>query len=314
MNTYHMKSPQDAIELAKSNLASRTIQTEFGPMFAPKNFDIDATFGVTSANRGAAAQALADLAKVAHKGSGGSAMLYFHGNKVMVASVDKKGNRDTTHVQELTPADIRKRVQEITNAQDKFNDAVYGNGYTVSTAGGKVTFNGDNTAGAPNQWMFKLRASLVEQEGVSKTNYKDSHGQSVGVGIFHTNPHYPQNAKDGKPITDKDINESFKRASDDVARAAYDYMDAYNIPQTANAFTLLGHLAYQSGLAFATDREVKGGKGTARYAAKRMLESLGRGEVDNAVEWLQRTAAWKYSPQKRRDMYMNLVKNYNRND
>lgn len=314
MNTYHMKSPKDAIELAKSNLAARTIQTEFGPMFAPKNFDIDATFGVTGANRGAAAQALADLAKVAHKGQGGSAMLYFKGNQVMVASVDKKGNRDTTHVQELPPADIRKRVQEITNAQDKYNEAVYGNGYTVSTPGGKVTFNGDNTAGAPNRWMFKLRASLVEQEGVSKTSYKDSHGQSVGVGIFHTNPYYPQNAKDGKPITDDDINVSFKRASDDVAKAAYDYMDAYNLPQTSNTFTLLGHLAYQSGLKFATFKDVHGGKGTGRWAAQRVLENLSRGNVDDAVEWFKLTAAWKFSPQKRRDMYLNLIQNYNRND
>lgn len=313
-NSYSHMSPDELVTMAKADLANRVIQTEFGPLFPPKGFDIDATFGTTGGNRGVAAQAIADLAKVAHRGQGGSAMVYFHGNKVLLASVDKDGNRDSTHVQELTPADIRKRAKEITNAQDKYNDAVYGNGYTVSTAGGKVTFNGANTAGAPAQWMFKLRASLVDQEGVSRTNYKDSHGQSVGVGIFHTNPHYPQTAKDGKPISDKDINVSFQRASDDVAKAAYDYMQAYNLPQTSNTFTLLGHLAYQSGLAFATSKEVSGGKGTARYAAKRMLESLGQGDAASATDWFKRTAAYKYSPQKRRDMYLDLIKNFNRND
>ena len=299
-------STDSVVRLAKANLAARTIQTDYGPIYTPRNLDVQAAFGVSGGNVAMVGKAVSDLVKVQHPDTGSAIVRFDKKGRLMAISLNKDGVSDDLHPQEITPEAIRTRIKEITNGEQRAAEVLYGAGMTKQLPGGKVTFNGDNSAGVDAGWMVRLRNMLAHFEGVSTTPYKDSRGHSVGVGIFEENRHYPESAKKGKPVTQEEIDKSFKGASDDVAVVAAKLMDKYNLPQKPETFMLLGSLAYQSGPGFAGDGVKKRTPSMENQA--KVIECINTGDLGTALVCFKKTAAYKQSPPERQATYLALIR------
>lgn len=292
------------INTAMAGVAARTIETEYGNMYIPHGQKIEDLFGVSGGNTALVGRAVSDLAKVSHPDSG-SAVIEFNGSNIQITSLNKDGQVDAANTQVLTAADVSNRIRQINEANDKAAQAVYGAGQTVKTKDGSVTFNGQNTAGVKGSWMSWFREILVGSEGVRTKPYKDASGHSVGVGVYHTNPHYPESAKQGKPISQKELNESFKNASDDAAKNAVKIMGKYNIPESPEAIAFLGSLTYQSGPGFAGDgvKQVT----PSMKVQQKVLKHISNGEKEKAKKAFESTAAYRHSGESRRALYLSLI-------
>ena len=285
-------------DAAMAEVASRTIETKWGPVPLPRGFydTLSSKTGLGPGQQSMLGQAIDNLTRAGHEDG------YVHvrvdsNGRLMATTYDRDGNADALGPSELTPEMIQGEVKRLTEAEARYNAAVYGDGYKQELAGGHVMINGANTAGIAPAIMFGIRHAISWFEGVTDKPYQDGKFKSVGVGVNEANPAYPESAKTGK-VTQEDINSSFAAASDAAVKAAKNILEGLGMnTQNSALLELASSMSYQGAAGFAQ------GKTPSAKAGKAMLEAIKEGDFDKALEQFKKTAVYKVSPEKRRRYY-----------
>ena len=286
-------SPEEALSVAKANVAARTITTSQGPVVLPRNINLQETFGVGPGNQAAIGKAIDGM--LTETVADSRWQVAFAQGRLHAQEFDKDGKR-VGNGMFIEPANIRSRILEDTAKEAKVADEQFGAGRTYKKNGLEIKFNGMNTAGVPVGWMHGLRTNLVLHEGVRDTPYEDLSGakdkagnkiMTVGVGVSSHNPRYPKVGPDGK-VSSEEATRSFNEASNDAAQAGAAVTRSLGVNNQAS-FMLMSELAYQSGTAFMAQQNKTGD----RYRA--FGEAFKSGDVAAAQEAFKGTAAWYYS-------------------
>lgn len=315
---------QEAIRVAKANVAARVIETKQGPLFMPKNVDLMQAYGVAPGNQAVIGKAIDSLLKskqeelrstlnVPIKDDARWELMFTNGRLFAQQYVKgvRQGQGDF-----IPPEAIKARITEMTNAEQERANMRHGSGRVVVEGGVTIKYNGMNTAGVPANWMFDLRDNLVRNEGVRNVPYADLSGKklkdgstvmTVGVGVSSHNPHYPKVRPDGT-VEASEVMKSFLAASSDAAAVGYRTARTAAVDNTYG-FQLMSELAYQSGGAFMTQQNKTG----ERY--RELGAALLKKDEAKALEAFKGTAAWYYSrdpkdPKKvtsRQQHYLNLI-------
>lgn len=312
-------SPQEAINVAKANVAARAIEVpDQGVIFMPKNSDLLQTYGVGPGNQAVIGKAIGEVLKTrvgmqGVKEDSRWALMFSNGRLFAQEYVKgvAQGNGDF-----IQPEAIRTKITEMTNAEQKRAEERHGAGKTVKIDGVTLSYNGTNTSGIPADWMFELRNNLVTNEGVRATPYTDLSGKldkagkpimTVGVGVSSHNPNYPKVGPDGK-VSDAAIQQSFATATDAVASVGRIEANRAAVNNKAG-FALMAELAYQSGEGFMTQKNSVGDE------YRELRNALRAKNATAATEAFKKTAAWRYSADSkdatkltpRRKHYLNLI-------
>jgi hypothetical protein len=288
------------MDLALADVASRTIETKWGPVPLPQGFydTFASKTGLGPGQQSMLGKAIDNLTRAGHEDG------YVHvkvdsNGRLMADSYDKSGNMDALESHELSPELIRDEVKRLTDAEAKYNNAVYGDGYKADGKGGSVIFNGANAAGVPHPVMFAVRWVLSKFEGVTDTPYQDGKFKSVGVGINEQNPHYPESARKTGKASPEDINKSFAAASEAAVKSAKNILEGLGMNVGNSALLeMASSMAYQGGEGFAI------GKTPSAKAGRAMLEAVKEGDYDKALAEFKKTAVYKVSPEDRRRYYV----------
>lgn len=291
-----MLPPEQVVSQAKAGVAARTIQTRYGPLVLPHGVNAGQVFGVGGGNVAAIGPALDQMLHETKSDS--SWQLTFTNGKLVAQEMAFDGVEPIGNPRILNPQDVRAAVQSMTDKQQKQAGYEFGNGKTVTTPDGKagITFNGVNTAGVPNDWMFKYRENLVKHEGIRDEPYRDLSGNkdskgnpifTVGVGVSSHNPRYPKVQPDGS-VLPQDIQHSFTQASNDAAIAGASIARGVGI-ENASSFALFSEVAYQSGTGFMKQ------KGKTGDYYRGFVAAMQTGNVEAAQAAFKHTAAWYYS-------------------
>lgn len=287
----------EVLSAAKAQVAARTITTDFGPVFMPRNADLQTVFGVPPAEQSLIGPAISELFKTTKEDA--NFRLSFKNGALLYQEYDRNGVPIGTGGK-LDPAAVRAKVKEKVLSTRTLADERYGNGRLVKQDGIEFRYSGMNKSGAPIDWMYEFRDSLIKSEGVRSSVYKDSRGvNTVGVGIAEHNPHYPKPGPDGKVSAD-DVRRSFAAASDDAAKSGLREARNSGVYNKAG-FVLMSELAYQSGAGFMTQ------KNTVGDAYREFAGALQARDVESAKAAFQKTAAWRASGDSRRKHYMKLI-------
>ena len=286
-------TPEEALSVAKANVAARTLSTSQGPIVLPRNINLQETFGVGPGNQAAIGKAIDGMLRETVEDS--RWQVAFAQGRLHAQEFDKDGKR-VGNGMFIEPQNIRARIMEDTAKAVKVADEQFGAGRTVNKGGLEIKYNGMNTAGVPVGWMYGFRTNLIVHEGVRDTPYEDLSGakdkagnriMTAGVGVSSHNPRYPKVGPDGK-VSSEEATRSFNEASNDAAQAGVAVSRALGV-QNHYSFLLMSELAYQSGAAF-MDQSNKTGD---RYRV--FGEALKSGDVAAAQEAFKGTAAWFYS-------------------
>lgn len=297
-------TPEEILNVAKANVAGRTIQTSQGPIFMPRGVNMQTVFGVGAGNTSAIGPAIDSMLKGTVADS--RWQVSFTQGQLFAQEYDKAGQRVGQGIF-IPGTEVGRKVLEQSNVEFGKAKERFGEGRKVKIGDKEISYNGMSTAGVPAEWMFDFRTSLVQNEGVRDEPYQDLSGNrangklihTVGVGVSSHNKHYPKVGEDGK-VAAADIASSFAGASNDAARAGASAALQLN-RYTSNGFRLLSELAYQSGEAFMSQRGVTGDKYREFGAAFRGTD------VNKAKEAFKSTAAWFYSGESRRNHYLSLI-------
>lgn len=231
----------------------------------------------------------------------GRMVYYFSQGRLHAQEYDRKGV-PTNNAKIIDPGAVREKVLELNRDATKQASAIFGQGLVVNKDGHDVQFNGLNSASVEPRLMLKFRQNLITNEGVKDVPYKDLSGKlvdgkpvmTVGVGVSsHNKRRYPRVGPDGK-VSRREIERSFKGASDDAALAAQRVLNQYKRVGD-DWFLLSAEMAYQSGPGFGDFDSV-----AALYR---------NADPAKAVELLRETPAWKFSGAARRKHYETLVTN-----
>ena len=269
---------------ALANLGARTIDTESGPLMMPRGQSVQSYFGTPPyADAKYVGAALDDLVKpqegnrIAWSTTADNQLLYREFNK------DGRIVKSAT----MNPREVAPKVQENLQRDADKAAAEYGPGTTMKVGNNRVNFNGTNTAGMPADQVLRLRQDIVKSEGISMQSYADSGGKSFGVGIHQTNNYYQRPPANGI-YAQTQIDESFKKASDDAVNSAFKTMQTIGV--TGESYLrLFGELAYQSPKS-ARDPD--------------LLAYISIGDKQGAINALKETPAYKNSPPDRRAGYL----------
>lgn len=307
-------TPAEVLNVAKANVAARTIQTQNGPVIFPRNTDYQAVFGVAPGNQAAIGPAIDTLLKSQAPDS--RWRLTFAQGRLFAQEYDKQGERVGNG--RFIEAEVRGQIENDYKRQREEANYHYGTGKRQKVGDTVVQFSGNNSAGVPAGWMFGLRQNLVDHEGVKDTPYKDLSGNkdasgqaimTVGVGVSSTNTHYPKAGPDGK-VSQADINLSFLAASDDAAKSGASISRQIG-QDNVYAFQLFSEIAYQSGPGFLNRKDKTGDT----YRA--FVGTMQGTDTEAAKAAFKRTAAWYYSADpkdrnkvtKRQQSYLNQIDN-----
>lgn len=304
-------SADEALNVAKANVSARVVKTEQGPLILPRNVNLQATFGVGPGQQAVIGRAIDGM--LGSRVSGSRWQLSFAQGRLFAQEFDRDGMR-VGNGRYIGNEEIKAKINEDTQAELVRANQRFGTGKKVETDGISVQYNGQNTAGAPADWMYEFRDNLVEHEGVIGTEMDDISGntvngkpiRTVGVGLASTNEFYPT-VKDGK-VSSEDATASFLNASDAAAKVGMTFAKDVGRENQAG-FMLMSELAYQSGPAFATRKDAVGD----RY--RKFMTALQGKNVQAAQDAFKGTAAWYYSgnrkaPQaltKRQRSYLQLI-------
>lgn len=288
----------------KRNLAARSIPVASGALFLPPNTPISAyTGGRTDVDKGRLGRAIDELYPPGEKGGYVLWQTLASGTLTGV-DYNSKGAR-TGLVRNVDTSAVASKLAEMDQREQATANAIYGDGRTYKSpkSGDKVNYNGRNNAAVRGSWMLQLRDDLVRLEGVQATPYKDTKGNvTAGVGIVSFNKEfYPADLKEDGRMTQAQIDESFRGASNNAALAATKAATAYRLQNDPQAFRLLGNMAYQ------------GGPGSMKYpTVTNMLAYATSGQEQAAVNALKDTPQYMASGKERKTYYENLVRGISR--
>ena len=306
---------ESAVRVAKANLAARTITTDNGPIYLPRNANAAQIFGVGQGNVAAVGKAIDGLLPPSKENSRWH--IQFTDGRVLAQEYN--GDTPIGNAKPITPDIVRAKVQEQMKSEQDYASKVYGKGRDVQVqdGGGVISYSGENKSGVPQEWMFGYRSNLVDHEGVKRVPYPDLSKRvdkkgnpimTVGVGVSSHNEFYPKPQADGT-VSVGELRSSFLNASDAAAAAganAAKSVSRWNEP----GFKLMAELAYQSGTGFMSP---KNGATGATYRA--FADTLRGQDVEAAKAAFKNTAAWYYSRDpnkpdvltKRQKSYLNLI-------
>ena len=283
---------ESLVTKAASNVASRTVKTEQGPLFLPKGVTAQKFFGLPdSASPHEVAQAVSEVVKPTQDGN--RVAFDVAEGKIRFQEYTPDGTR-TNHTGTLDPRSVRPVYDQ--KAQERFKryDEIHGSGTNFRTGGEGVQFNGFNTAAVAAPWVFDLRKSLVQNEGFKSEVYKDTRGNdTIGVGL--TGQYMPKPGPDGK-VSKEQLDQAFWKASNDAATSGKRVANALGMPQDRNAFLLFSELAYQSGSSFSDLRSYRP-----------FLDTLRTGDKNAMQEAFKNTPAYKASGANRQKHYLKLI-------
>lgn len=281
---------------AASAVANRTLRTDQGPLFLPRDSTPNSFFGVhNSIPNEVISKAIDKIAKPATAGNRISYEVALGG--VAWVEHDRDGNA-TSRRGILDPKSVAVGVDELMKAETAKSSQIHGSGKTIQQDTAGVTFNGENAAGVEPSAMFKFRDNLVKHEGVRNVPYKDLSGKldksgnpimTVGVGVSSHNPFYPKPGPDGK-IDQAAINDSFRKASNWAAVEGSRIQQKMGI-QGDSAFLLFSEFSYQG----------RGG------TFNELANAIANKDKDAAMKFLKTTTAYGYSKGARRQNYEKLV-------
>lgn len=291
--------PEQVVLQAQADVASRTIQTRHGPLIVPHGANQATLFGVAPGNLNRVGPALDKMLQETKKDTRFH-IKFDHAGRVVYQEYDKNGAPVGTG-DSISPKAISRAIQEEMNNEEVRAMHRYGEGKPITKDGITLKVNGDNTAGAANEWMLAFRENLVQNEGVRDTEYEDQTGKknkagktikTLGVGVTSTNKHYPKVGPDGK-VTPAEIRRSFHAASNAAAVAGSTAAKAADV-HNKHGFMLMSELAYQSGTSFMR-QENKTGKAYREFAG-----ALKSKDVAAAQAAFKRTAAWYWSADRKK--------------
>ena len=296
-----LTSPDDLVLQAKADVASRTIKSANGTIILPHKANAAQVFGVKPGNVSQIGPAIDDILKETKRDSRWHVQYTHRG--VQATEFDSKGVQ-IGNPRYLKPTEVAKAVEARVKAESDKAGHIFGKGKVHSADGVQVRFNGQNTVGVNDEWMFGFRENLVQNEGVKGTPYKDLSGKkdkagnpimTVGVGVSSHNPHYPKAGPDGK-VSSEAISSSFLGASNDAALRGRQITHDFKLDANSKAtFQLMSELAYQSGGSFATAQKSKTEYTKTAVKYRVFLNALKNGHPELAKEAFKQTAAWHYS-------------------
>ena len=295
-------SQDDRLREATARLQRRIVHTDNGPFIVPKGKTVQAYFGLAdSIPAGSVGTALNTVTKPSIAGH--KNVLRDVGGRLQMQQYDEDGNPSSA-IQYLDKSALSAQIDADNRKEAERLKVTFGDGKTVQPRGAKlgVQYNGTNAAGVDESLMLQLRDNLVNNEGVKDTPYDDLSGkvvngkkvQTVGVGVSSHNRHYPESAKGGRSISQDELNQSFRGASNDAAVAGERVRQSLGLNDSG--FLLASELAYQSGTAF--DK-------TSGYTE--FMRALAAKDEKAAIATFQRTPAYKHSGPMRRWHYETLI-------
>lgn len=331
--THPYASPAERKSMALSAVAARAIPTDSGPLILPKlpaGITVQSFFGVPNSTMPTTiGKAISQQFPLRDK-SNRMAYNAFDGQITIT-----EYNKDSVPVwsQTVDPKSISGAIADVERKRnDQFN-ATSGAGVTIKAGDGQVTFNGSTTTNIDPTTMLNFRKTLVRDEGIRMSPYADLSDkinpktgkpiQTVGVGVADTNTYFPKVGPDGK-ISQKDLNESFMKATDEAARAASSVLkDTKNKKLDMIMLTL----AYQSGTNFmgGIPKQKATTMGTAAMPGERPRDAQGvpvysgiygdfinsaiRGDKQAAIVALKASPAYRASGETRRQHYLDMLNN-----
>lgn len=297
--------------IAKSNLQRRMVPTENGGIFLPRGTTVQSVFGGTGPDAvqkltpSRVGKAIDTIYQPPEEG--GNVVWSVNAAGTVTGKVFDAAGRETKQTVVINPKDVTEKLREMDRDDAKTAGVYFGAGTTYIDPKAKVPveYNGRNTAGVTGDWMHALRTDLVKAEGVRDTVYRDTKGNpTAGVGITgdYMKKH---NIKDGEKLTQTQINESFREASNDAALAATRVARAYVLDEAAlsdpkvarDAFRLLGSFAYHGGTGF-----------SKHPSTAKMLTALYHGNERDALSELKNTPQWNNAGADRQKYYETLVR------
>lgn len=291
--THPGASASEIMNMTKADVAARTIETRHGPLIMPDGADVASIYGVAPGNQAGLGRAID--AMLPNTKDNTRYKLVFAQGSLFAQEVGKNGEHIGNGVL-IAPEALRAEVERQTNAETVRADEIHGDGRAVSADGVSFRYNGSNSAGVPNAWVFGLRSNLIKHELVRSTPYPDASGKlmpngervmTAGVGVSSHNPAYPKVGPDGK-VSGIEVQRSFLSASNAAAYAGAREAKAagrYN----AAGFQLMSEIAYQAGPNFMSRKDSLGEEYRALQLAMR------RRDPAAAVEALKKTSVWRYS-------------------
>lgn len=298
MDISGLNLPKEArLERAQANVMRRLVETPHGALVLPKGKTVQSYFGVEAA---VPAEAVAEAIgkTIVPQTEGGRFTMTAMFNRVAITEYDRNGVEVPGGKRELDPKSIRSTIMERREAAVKTTMLHVGDGVEYSKDGIQFRYNGENAAGASPKDMLEFRNTLVKHEGVKNMAYSDKSNETrtdgkmvstVGVGISTTNPqYYPKVDASGK-VTNGQIAESFRGASNAAAVQAVSMQDKLGLTGNSDAFKLLAELSYQ------------GMGNTGKF-----LAAL-RNRDEGALDALKKTRAYELAHPERRKHYESLT-------
>lgn len=325
--THPYASPEVRGSMALASVAARAIQTDSGPLITPRlppGVSVQSYFGVDNSVMPSTIGRAISAAFPMQDKENRIAYNAFDG-KIMMTEYNRKGGIVGT--KSIDPKSISGVIEdENQKLTDKYN-ATEGQGVTMKGADGTpITFNGSTTTSIDPTKMLEFRKTLIRDEDVKAIPYPDLSGRinpktkkpimTVGAGISDTNTYYPKPGPDGS-ISQKDINESFMKATDEAARGAAQVFQGY-IGGNRKLEMLMMTLSYQSGPNFAGPRpqsisgvRPKDAQGipifTGNYGD--FINNAIRGNKEAATVALKASPAYRASGESRRKHYLDMLNN-----
>lgn len=286
-------SAESLVTKAASAVASRTLRMPDGPpLFLPRGMEPQKFFGENKAlyknlPNEMYAKAVGAIIKPAVAGNTVKYEVALGG--VSFVEIDRDGN-ETSRKGVLQPSSVQAQLDVFIEEGVKRSSEVHGRGKTVRQDTAAVNFNGENAAGVEPSLMFQFRDTLVKNEGVRNTVYKDTRGNAtIGVGIANK-AYFPKVGPDGK-IDQATIDSTFRKASNDAATFGARATQQLGLEGNKSAFLLFSEFAYQ------------GTGGTF----KEMAQAISRKDKEAALAALKTTKAYDYSAPSRKTHYEKLV-------
>ena len=322
------------LTIALANVSARTVQTDSGPLVLPKlpaGVTIPAFFGLAADDPTMPSTIGRAISREFPLQDKANRMTYntFNG-QLRITEFNAKGA--TVWTKTIDPRIMAGPIDaENKRLTDKYN-ATEGAGVTMKGSNGTpITFNGSTTTSIDPVKMLEFRKTLIRDEDVKAIPYPDLSGRinrktkkpimTVGAGISDTNTYYPKPGPDGS-ISQKDINESFMKATDEAARGAQQVFRGYPNANRRLEMIMLT-LAYQSGPSFHTGPKAKAGllddpSGRAYDAVGipiftgnygDFINSAIRGDKQAAIVALKGSPAYRASGESRRKHYLDMLNN-----
>lgn len=257
----------------------------------------------------------------------------FENGNLVLRGINSDGIAQDTY--RYTSNQLIQEAQEYVEGKVLETDSAYGDGYSVFVptsnsvyrSGNMPTRIGDEPStsrkhvndievkvnsvmprGKEVDWdkedIIAIRSSLINYERIRTRRYKDGVNEdktpkySVGVGINEGNDYFPKRiAKDSDEITEKELNDSFTKASAAAIKAASKHVNELPSYMDKSAYKmLLTHLVYQQG-------------NVTKDHTQRVRRAIVEGDKEKAKELFKSTPAWSYSGDERRGFYLKLIDN-----